>query len=276
MANLLVQREVRPHGARRRQPVFLQVPRIGQQHRHGRLVVEKAALDVAVAGHGVAGVERHEVARAHAQRPHVLLALHVLVEHHLNVFGEIGLCRQLLLALDVQRGVGAGDEAGVFASVTRGHAHVLPLAVAGKQAAHRGQHEPSVGLDKAHHGAQRVGVGGHQGVVSLPAQEGLHPALSQPHGRIAHVLQLAHEVVLNLGDVARGAVNFHHGLQLPQQIVKVVLRHAVCKLFSDFKGVFLHDVLPFPVFSLALSFRGALQKRAPLQGKGSATRPSVR
>ena len=114
--------------------------------------------------------------------------------HHLNVFGEIGLCRQLLLALDVQRGVGAGDEAGVFASVTRGHAHVLPLAVAGKQAAHRGQHEPSVGLDKAHHGAQRVGVGGHQGVVSLPAQEGLHPALSQPHGRIAHVLQLAQDV----------------------------------------------------------------------------------
>ena len=72
VADLLIDSDVAPDAARRNDVFILQIFGVAQQNAHGQLVVQEAALDVALLGHAGARIKADEIARGDAQRAHVV------------------------------------------------------------------------------------------------------------------------------------------------------------------------------------------------------------
>ena len=80
------------------------LPRQGQQHRGGSLVVQVAALHIAAFGHHRAGVEGHKVPCRNAQSLGFRLGMHVLIHHDFEGFVAPG--RGGLVAPHMAAGMG--------------------------------------------------------------------------------------------------------------------------------------------------------------------------
>ena len=129
----------------------------GEGAGHGGLVVDEAALDIAVVGQRKAGHDGHIVPVADAQCVDGLGGLHGLIQQDKH---------RILVPLHgpgvvkgVRRVVGADQHPREGLAPAGVDGDVLPLHVGEVDAPHRPQAQSAVGVDPSHHEAQGIGVG---------------------------------------------------------------------------------------------------------------------
>ena len=207
MADLLIDRDMDVDAAGRRQIFVAQEFGEAQQDADGQLVVQEAALDVALLRHAGARLEADEIARRDAELFDVVGAVDALVEHELNrVPLALG---GRIIGVDVQRGVAKLHRAFVDAVELRHDAAVFPLGVVSVHAADIDDAQAAVVLDLRDHAAEGVRVRlQQQGVVFVRAAEvDQDAALDRPLCGEAQRLKFTQDEVRGVTRVARRAVD---------------------------------------------------------------------
>ena len=121
----------------------------------------------------------------------------------------------------------AADGAGVYLPVPGVDADVFHQAVELIQAADPADVQRTVGVDPADHQADVVQVGGDDQVVSLPAQVRDDASLVRHFYRETEALDLPDDVVLNLPELAGGAVDGQELLKLIETIGFIKAAHGI-------------------------------------------------
>ena len=162
---------------------------------------------------GEAGLQGQHIAGLDPQGPDIRRAAYGLVQHHADVAPVVrGGFAQLVLA-DVDGGRAPADGTGVAPAVPGVEADVHFHAIEGMEPAHGTDLEGAVGIQFANHKADVVQMGRDGNRILLPAKGDDDAALAADLAPgIAQPLQLPEQIVLDLPELPRSAVDVQQSL----------------------------------------------------------------
>ena len=207
VADLLIHGDVYIYAARRGVSAVPDVLRKTQKYPDGELVVKETALYVAGGSDSRPRVEADDIPHLDAQRPHVLLGFHVLVQQDL---GRVKAALRVgKVPVHMDGGVAELERAFVYPAVSCVNTDIFGLAVFGPHPAQRGETEPSGGFYLRHHAAEGVGMRLQKESVAgvLPAEIDYDAALNGEPCVKAQLAEGVPDPFRRLGGIAAGAVD---------------------------------------------------------------------
>ena len=233
MTHLFIHGDVGVYPAFRHLALFLHILGQTQQNAHAELIVQEAALDVAVPGDAAPGIEADDIPYLDAQLPGLFGGSGLFVQHHFGVVK--GTQGGGIVAVYMDGGVAQLEGAFIAAAVPGEHGHVLRFGVIGVHAAQRRDPQASAALYFRYHGPQGIRVGfQHQPVLNiLSAKIHQYPALDGAPGLIAQgckgVLHIGRRLLRipgRAGDVQKFQCLFYGKFRI--FLVHMILRYIYC------------------------------------------------
>ena len=177
MTHFFIHGEDQRHLPAKGHPAFCYFPCQGQQHGTGGLIIQMAALHKAAFRDHRTGVKGDKVTGANAQCLRSLLGPGFLIHHHFQ--GLIVSRCGGLVAPHVAAGMGGLHRSAVPLAAAGVDDHVFIFNGIVIVAAQLGVPQTAIGLNGAHHGTQRIHMGGDGQGMTRAADAADHRALGR-------------------------------------------------------------------------------------------------